>query len=81
MQEYYYNNAGQETSLENIPNYFWSLSNINIYIATVPDRMHHLDLGLFHYQIGFTQALLCNQNISLVSKIDRRLSKFHALMN
>jgi len=34
------------------------LSNINIYEATVPDRMHHLDLGLFHYQIDFTQNLI-----------------------
>ena len=34
------------------------LSNINIYKATVPDRMHHLDLGLFHYQIDFTQNLI-----------------------
>ncbi|RHZ44360.1 hypothetical protein Glove_736g1 [Diversispora epigaea] len=25
MQEYFYNNAGQDVSLENIPNYFWSL--------------------------------------------------------
>ncbi|CAG8802367.1 1467_t:CDS:2, partial [Dentiscutata erythropus] len=25
MQEFFYNNTGQEVSLENIPNYFWSL--------------------------------------------------------
>ncbi|RHZ78924.1 hypothetical protein Glove_154g22 [Diversispora epigaea] len=75
MQEYFYNNAGQDVSLENIPNYFWSLPSINIYSATVPDRMHHLDLGLFHYQIEFTQALLQKQDSSLVNKIDNRLSK------
>ncbi|RHZ80841.1 hypothetical protein Glove_131g45 [Diversispora epigaea] len=46
MQEYFYNDAGQDVSLENIPNYFWSLPSINIYTATVPDRMHHLDLEL-----------------------------------
>ncbi|RHZ87245.1 hypothetical protein Glove_38g6 [Diversispora epigaea] len=64
MQEYFYNNAGQDMSLENIPNYFWSLPSINVYSATVPDtdRMHHLDLGLFHYQIKFTQALLQKQD-------------------
>ncbi|RHZ83388.1 hypothetical protein Glove_95g46 [Diversispora epigaea] len=39
MQEYFYNDAGQDVSLENIPNYFWSLPNINIYTATVPDRI------------------------------------------
>ncbi|RHZ49860.1 hypothetical protein Glove_510g35 [Diversispora epigaea] len=75
MQEYFYNNAGQDVSLENIPNYFWSLSSINVYSVTVPDRMHHLNLGLFHYQIEFTQALLQKQDSSLVNKIDNRLSK------
>ncbi|RHZ82167.1 hypothetical protein Glove_113g57 [Diversispora epigaea] len=75
MQEYFYNNSGQDVSLENIPNYFWSLPSINVYSATVLDRMHHLDLGLFHYQIEFTQALLQKQDSSLVNKIDNRLSK------
>ncbi|RHZ44821.1 hypothetical protein Glove_709g88 [Diversispora epigaea] len=75
MQEYFYNNAGQDVSLENIPNYFWSLPSINVYSATVPDRMHYLDLGLFHYQIEFTQALLQKQDSSLVNKIDNRLLK------
>ncbi|RHZ57009.1 hypothetical protein Glove_395g100 [Diversispora epigaea] len=75
MQEYFYNNAGQDVSLENIPNYFWSLPSINVYSATVSDRMHHLDLGLFHYQIEFTQALLQKQDSSLVNKIDNGLSK------
>lgn len=75
MQEYYHYNAGKEVSLENIPNYFWSLPNINIYTATVPDRMHHLDLGLFHHQIELTQVLLRKQDSSLVGEIDRRLSK------
>ncbi|RHZ80954.1 hypothetical protein Glove_130g90 [Diversispora epigaea] len=71
MQEYFYNNAGQDVSLENIPNYFWSLPSINVYSATVSDRMHHLDLGLFHYQIEFTQALLQKQDSSLAK------NKFH----
>ncbi|RHZ88348.1 hypothetical protein Glove_23g39 [Diversispora epigaea] len=75
MQKYFYNNAGQDVSLENILNYFWSLPSINVYSATVPNRMHHLDLGLFHYQIEFTQALLQKQDSSLVNKIDNRLSK------
>src|SRR5207248_2355068 len=51
------------------------LSNINIYEATVPDRMHHLDLGLFHYQIDYTRVLLKNQyGNSLVDEVDRRLA-------
>jgi hypothetical protein len=75
MQEYFRNDTGKDVSLENIPNYFWSLPSINIYTSTVPDRMHHLDLGLFHYQIEFTQALLRKQDSSLVGEIDHRLSE------
>src|SRR5688500_5363335 len=51
--------------------------NINIYLATVPDRMHHLDLGLFRYQIEFTYDILklqFNNNI-LANELDRRLSE------
>ena len=32
--------------------------NLNIYEACVPDRMHHIDLGLFKYQLEFTQDIL-----------------------
>ena len=32
--------------------------NLNIYEACVPDRMHHIDLGLFKYQLEFTQEIL-----------------------
>jgi len=55
--------------------YLFILSYINIYEATVPDRMHHLDLGLFHYQIDYTRVLLKNQyGNSLVDEVDRRLA-------
>ena len=55
--------------------YLFILSYINIYEATVPDRMHHLDLGLFHYQIDYTRVLLKNQHgNSLVDEVDRRLA-------
>lgn len=37
--------------------------------------MHHLDLGLFHYQIEFTQQLLrIKHGKSLVDELDRRLA-------
>jgi hypothetical protein len=37
--------------------------------------MHHLDLGLFHYQIEYTQELLKNiQGNFLLDEMDRRLS-------
>jgi hypothetical protein len=37
---------------------FFFCRNLNIYEACVPDRMHHIDLGLFKYQLGFTQEIL-----------------------
>jgi hypothetical protein len=41
----------------------------------VPDRMHHLDLGLFRYQIEYTYELLKLQHGNmLVEEVDRRLS-------
>ena len=44
-------------------------------MATVPDRMHHLDLGLFNYQITFTCEILKLQHGNiLVNKIDRCLA-------
>lgn len=37
--------------------------------------MHHLDLGLFHYQIEYTRELLKKQcDRSLLAEIDRRLA-------
>jgi len=45
-------------------------------LATVSDRMHHLDLGLFVYQITFTYEILKlqhnNGNI-LIDKVNYRL--------
>ena len=41
-----------------IINYFIYYSHLNIYTATVPDRMHHCDLGLFKYQLNYTRKLL-----------------------
>ena len=32
--------------------------NVNIYEACVPDRMHHIDLGLFKYQLEYMQEIL-----------------------
>lgn len=43
-------------------------------MATVPDRMHHLDLGLFRYQIEYTRELLKSQKHSLINIIDQRLA-------
>ena len=50
-------------------------SHLNVYSATIPDRMHYLDLGLFNYQVTFTRELLkelCGQ--VAVTELDNRLS-------
>src|SRR5215510_326404 len=50
-------------------------SHLNIYSAIIPDRMHHLDLGLFHYQVTYTRELLkevCSQKA--VDELDKRLA-------
>ncbi|RHZ86324.1 hypothetical protein Glove_52g73 [Diversispora epigaea] len=46
MKEYFDSNTNNLAGLEQVNNYFWSIPNLNIYAATVPDRMHHLDLGI-----------------------------------
>jgi len=52
--------------------FFFYFRDINIYAATVPDRMYHLDLGLFHYQIKYTKDLL--KSGGLVDKMDQRIA-------
>ncbi|RHZ57358.1 hypothetical protein Glove_390g3 [Diversispora epigaea] len=55
----------------------WTIQGIttfglfHIYAATVPNRMHHLDLGLFRYQIEYTKELL---EKSLEDKMNRRIT-------
>ncbi|RHZ89213.1 hypothetical protein Glove_18g164 [Diversispora epigaea] len=70
MMEHFNNNTGHSVSLEPAENYFWNIPNLNIYAATVLDRMHHLDLGLYHYQIEFTKGILGR---SLIDKINERI--------
>ena len=46
-------------------------------MITIPDRMHHLDLGLFAYQITFTYDILKLQHDDgniLIDKINRQLA-------
>jgi len=53
-----------------------NVSHLNIYAATIPDRMHHLDLGLFNYQVTYTRELLkemCSQ--IAVDELDNRLAR------
>ncbi|RHZ77795.1 hypothetical protein Glove_173g50 [Diversispora epigaea] len=72
MKKYYANDTTKEASLEPVYKYFWNILDLNIYDATVPDKMHHLDLGLYHYQIEFTKELLSK---SLINKFNRRIAE------
>ena len=52
-------------------------SHLNIYAATIPDRMHHLDLGLFNYQVTYTRELLKEiYGQIVVDELDNRLTRF-----
>lgn len=54
--------------------YIICFRNLNIYEACVPDRMHHIDLGLFKYQLEFTQDILkAVGGTELQKKFDDRL--------
>ncbi|RHZ85204.1 hypothetical protein Glove_70g76 [Diversispora epigaea] len=72
MKEYFDSNTSNLAGLEQVNNYFWSIPNLNIYAATVLDRMHHLDLGLFKYQIEFTMELLKKKKS--LNKVNERIA-------
>ncbi|RHZ82219.1 hypothetical protein Glove_110g103 [Diversispora epigaea] len=75
MLQYYNNSTTEKASLEPVFNYFWNIPNINVYVTTVSDRMYHLDLGLYCYQIEFTKKLLFEaEGRSLVDKMNRRIT-------
>ncbi|RHZ69351.1 hypothetical protein Glove_284g14 [Diversispora epigaea] len=75
MLQYYNNGTTEKASLEPVFNYFWNIPNINVYITTVSDRMHHLDLGLYRYQIEFIKKLLFEiEGRSLVDKMNWRIT-------
>ncbi|RHZ44404.1 hypothetical protein Glove_734g5 [Diversispora epigaea] len=65
MKKYYDNDTTKEVSLEPVYNYFWDIPDLYIYDATVPDRIHHLDLE-------FTKELLSK---SLIDKFNRRIAE------
>ena len=66
----------QQYSLHNMENIFWKHSYLNIYTSIIPNRMHHLDLGLFNYQVTYTREMLkklCGQ--IAVDDLDNRLAQ------
>ena len=52
-----------------------SFSQLDVYLATYPDQMDHLNLGLFNYQVIYTREMLknlCGQ--VAVDELDKRLA-------
>jgi hypothetical protein len=67
-------NQANEFSIHTDFNFFWKFEDFNIYEATVPDRMHMLDLGITKYLLEFTREYL-QQKVSnrAVKEMDHRL--------
>jgi hypothetical protein len=67
-------NRANELSIHTEINFFWKFDDFNIYEATVPDRMHMLDLGITKYLLEFTREYLQQKvNAKAVKDIDHRL--------
>jgi len=55
-------------------NFFWKFDDFNIYEATVPDRMHMLNLRITKYLLEFTREYLQQRvNVKAVKDMDHRL--------
>ena len=67
-------NQANELSIHADFNFFWNFKDFNIYEATVPDRMHMLDLGITKYLLEFTRAYLQTKvNNKAVRNMDHKL--------
>ena len=74
MQEVINTNQAHEFSIHTEFNFFWKFDDFNIYEATVPDRMHLLDLGITKYLLEFTRSYLHSKvNAKAVKEMDHRL--------
>ena len=67
-------NQANELSIHADFNFFWKFKDFNIYKATVPDRMHMLDLGITKYLLEFTREYLQSKvSNKAVKEMDHRL--------
>ena len=74
MQKIIDMNQAHEFSIHEEFNFFWQFEDFNIYEATVPDRMHMLDLGIAKYLLEFTRVYLQRKVSSkAVKEMDHRL--------
>ncbi|RGB23305.1 hypothetical protein C1646_774708 [Rhizophagus diaphanus] len=74
MQQVIRNEQKKDHLVHSTCNAFWKFLNLNIYEACVPDRIHHIDLGLFKYQLDFTQQILKEvREVDLQREFDNHL--------
>src|ERR1043166_151572 len=74
MREVIDKEQANEFSVHEEFNYFRKFKDFNIYEATVPDRMHMLDLGITKYLLEFTREYLQQKvNAKAVKEMDYRL--------
>jgi hypothetical protein len=74
MKEAINANQANQLSIHTDFNFFWKFDDFNIYEATVPDRMHMLDLGITKYLLEFTREYLQQKvNAKAVKEMDHRL--------
>ena len=67
-------NQASQLSIHTDFNFFWKFDDFNIYEATIPDRMHMLDLGIMKYLLEFTREYLQRKvNAKAVQEMDHRL--------
>lgn len=75
MKEAIVANRAHELSIHTEFNFFWNFKDFNIYEATVPDRMHMLDLGITKYLIEYTRVYLQRKvSNKAVKEMDHRFS-------
>ena len=51
-------NQARELSIHADFNFFWKFNDFNIYEATIPDRIHMLNLKITKYLLEFTREFL-----------------------
>ena len=74
MNEAINTNQSKEVSIHTEFNFFWKFKDFNIYQATVPDRMHLLDLGITKYLLEFTREYLQRKvSNKAIKEMDHRL--------
>jgi len=74
MQKVISANQGHKFSIYTEFNFFWKFKDFNIYQASVPDRMHMLDLRITKYLLEFSRSFLQYKvGNRFVKEMDHRL--------